>query len=70
MHVGKVINRSKLKDYINDGDVLLVGGFGMSGTPLTLIDELSISGRKDLTVVSNNLGEAGKGLESYCILVI
>lgn len=60
--MSKVINRTKLKDHINDGDVLLVGGFGMSGTPLTLIDELSVSGRKDLTVVSNNLGEAGKGL--------
>src|SRR5690625_3137646 len=34
----------------------------MSGNPITLIDELSVSGRKDLTVVSNNLGEAGKGL--------
>lgn len=62
MLVSKVIKRSELANHIKDEDVLLVGGFGMSGTPLTLIDELSVSGRADLTVISNNLGEEGKGL--------
>ncbi|RNF40215.1 CoA transferase subunit A [Planococcus salinus] len=47
---------------IKDGDQLLVGGFGLSGSPLSLIDEIAASGKKDLTVVSNNLGEKGKGL--------
>lgn len=55
----------KLEDFtelIKDGDKLLVGGFGLSGTPLSLIDELATSDKKDLTIVSNNLGEKGKGL--------
>lgn len=55
----------KLEDFtelIKDNDKLLVGGFGLSGTPLSLIDELAISDKKDLTIVSNNLGEKGKGL--------
>ena len=58
----KLIDKKEFLQYINDGDTLLVGGFGLSGTPLTLIDELAASSKKELTVVSNNLGEAGKGL--------
>lgn len=58
----KLIEKEALSQFINDGDTLLVGGFGLSGTPLTLIDELAISAKKNLTVVSNSLGEAGKGL--------
>lgn len=60
--MSKVIKRSELSNLINDGDTLLVGGFGLSGTPFTLIDELATLGKKDLTVVSNNLGEKDKGL--------
>ncbi|WP_438314402.1 CoA transferase subunit A [Sporosarcina sp. FA9] len=60
--MSKLIDKSEFLQYINDGDTLLVGGFGLSGTPLTLIDELAASSKKDLTIVSNNLGEEGKGL--------
>ncbi|MFD1927959.1 CoA transferase subunit A [Sporosarcina siberiensis] len=60
--MSKLIDKSEFLQYINDGDTLLVGGFGLSGTPLTLIDELAASSKKNLTVVSNNLGEEGKGL--------
>lgn len=60
--MSKVIEKSELTKYVKDYDVLLVGGFGLSGTPLTLIDELATIGKKKLTVVSNNLGEEGKGL--------
>ncbi|SES78056.1 3-oxoacid CoA-transferase subunit A [Salinibacillus kushneri] len=58
----KLIKSSDTLDFIKDGDTLLVGGFGLSGTPLTLLDEIADSNKKDLTVVSNNLGEAGRGL--------
>ncbi|MBT2714390.1 CoA transferase subunit A [Bacillus sp. ISL-57] len=47
---------------VKNGHTLMVGGFGLIGAPLTLIDGL---GKKDvagLTVISNNLGEKGKGL--------
>lgn len=48
---------------IQSGDTLLVGGFGLVGCPLTLVDALvETSEATDLTVVSNNLGEPGKGL--------
>ena len=48
---------------IRDGDTVLVGGFGLVGAPLTLIDALvEQSSARDLTIVSNNVGEAGRGL--------
>lgn len=49
--------------FIHDGDRLLVGGFGLCGTPFTMIDVISEQDRaRNLTVISNNLGEPGKGL--------
>jgi 3-oxoacid CoA-transferase subunit A/3-oxoadipate CoA-transferase alpha subunit len=48
---------------IRSGDTIMVGGFGLVGAPLTLIDALAEhSEATDLTVVSNNIGEPGKGL--------
>lgn len=40
----------------------MVGGFGLIGAPLTLIDGLAKKDVAGLTVISNNLGEKGKGL--------
>ncbi|MGZ3315488.1 MAG: CoA transferase subunit A [Caulobacteraceae bacterium] len=45
-----------------DGMTIMSGGFGLSGNPETLIDQLLKSGVKDLTVVSNNCGADGFGL--------
>lgn len=47
---------------VNDNDTLMVGGFGLIGAPLTLIEGLTQKEIKGLTIVSNNLGEQGKGL--------
>jgi 3-oxoacid CoA-transferase subunit A/3-oxoadipate CoA-transferase alpha subunit len=48
---------------IRSGDTVMVGGFGLVGTPLTLIDALVESSSADeLTIVSNNIGEPGRGL--------
>ncbi|MBK5446930.1 CoA transferase subunit A [Peribacillus sp. TH24] len=47
---------------IKNGDTVMVGGFGLIGAPLTLIDGLTKKDVKDLTIISNNLGESGKGL--------
>ncbi|MGG1662683.1 CoA transferase subunit A [Brevibacillus sp. NRS-1366] len=48
---------------IEDGDSLLVGGFGLCGSPFTLIDAIAVQDKaRNLTVISNNLGEPGKGL--------
>jgi len=48
---------------IRPGATIMVGGFGLVGSPLTLIDALGAHpGAHDLTVISNNLGEPGRGL--------
>ncbi|MEY9928988.1 3-oxoadipate CoA-transferase alpha subunit [Catenulispora sp. GP43] len=47
---------------IADGSTILVGGFGLAGMPVTLIDALIRQGAADLTVVSNNAGNGDTGL--------
>ena len=47
---------------IEDGATVLVGGFGMAGMPVALIDALIEQGATDLTVVSNNAGNGDTGL--------
>lgn len=47
---------------IQDGMILAVGGFGLSGIPRDLIEAVRDSGARNLTVVSNNMGVDGKGL--------
>jgi 3-oxoadipate CoA-transferase alpha subunit len=47
---------------IEDGSTVLVGGFGMAGMPVELIDALIEQGAGDLTVVSNNAGNGDTGL--------
>ncbi|GAA4723886.1 3-oxoacid CoA-transferase subunit A [Nocardioides endophyticus] len=49
-------------DGIADGSTVLVGGFGMAGMPVHLIDALIEQGASDLTVVSNNAGNGDTGL--------
>ncbi|MGB0454961.1 MAG: CoA transferase subunit A [Bacteriovoracaceae bacterium] len=46
----------------HSGASLMSGGFGLCGIPENLITEISNLPYKDLTVVSNNIGNAGKGL--------
>jgi len=47
---------------IEDGSTVLIGGFGMAGMPVPLIDALIAQGATDLTVVSNNAGNGDTGL--------
>ncbi|WMY76946.1 CoA transferase subunit A [Citricoccus sp. I39-566] len=47
---------------IPDGSLLAVGGFGLSGNPIQLIEALKEQGAKDLSIVSNNCGVDGWGL--------
>ena len=47
---------------IADGASLAVGGFGLCGVPVVLIDALYERGTTGLSVVSNNCGVAGRGL--------
>lgn len=47
---------------IEDGSSLAVGGFGLSGNPIALIEALLAQGTRDLSVVSNNCGVDDWGL--------
>ncbi|MGL4495038.1 MAG: 3-oxoacid CoA-transferase subunit A [Beijerinckiaceae bacterium] len=47
---------------ISDGATVLVGGFGTAGMPFALVDALIEQGARDLTIVSNNAGNADTGL--------
>ncbi|MCR2801154.1 CoA transferase subunit A [Microbacterium sp. zg-Y818] len=47
---------------IPDGASLAVGGFGLSGNPIALIEALLAQGTTDLSVVSNNCGVDDWGL--------
>ena len=48
--------------FVKSNQTIMVGGFGLIGAPLTLIDGLTKKEVNGLTVISNNLGEKGKGL--------
>jgi 3-oxoacid CoA-transferase subunit A len=54
--------KAALDGLVADGQLLAVGGFGLCGIPEALIDALRDSGKKDLTVISNNAGVDGFGL--------
>lgn len=47
---------------IPDGARIMFGGFGLCGIPENMIAELGRRGTKELTVISNNCGNAGRGL--------
>ena len=47
---------------IQDGDTLLMGGFGLCGIPENCIEALVKKGVKNLTCISNNAGVDGIGL--------
>jgi len=47
---------------VYDGASLAVGGFGLSGNPMALIDALLVQGTADLSIVSNNCGVDDWGL--------
>ncbi len=47
---------------IPNGATIMVGGFGMCGVPVDLIEALRRRGTRDLTIISNNAGADGFGL--------
>jgi 3-oxoacid CoA-transferase len=51
-----------LKDRLRDDMTLAVGGFGLCGIPIDLIEAVRDTGVRDLVVVSNNMGVDGEGL--------
>ncbi len=45
-----------------DGATVMVGGFGLAGQPVELIDALLAQGARDLVIVNNNAGNGDTGL--------
>jgi len=60
--MNKVRTAEEVLPFIRSGSTLMVGGFGLVGAPLTLIRALERHDVRDLTIISNNIGEPGRGL--------
>ncbi len=50
---------------VGDGARIMVGGFGLCGNPEALIDGVVDAGIRELTLISNNAGNLGKGLARW-----
>ncbi|CUH67814.1 Acetate CoA-transferase subunit alpha [Thalassovita gelatinovora] len=48
---------------IADGATVMIGGFGVPGTPFTLIHELVRQGAQNLTVIKNDANETDMGVD-------
>ncbi|WNH12600.1 3-oxoacid CoA-transferase [Thalassobellus suaedae] len=46
---------------VKDGDIILGGGFGMTGNPVHVIHALAETKTKNLTFIANNVGEPNMG---------
>ena len=65
-HGNKVVaNVAEALAPLRDGMTIMVGGFGLSGNPEALIRGVVERGVRDLTLVSNNAGNLGKGLATW-----
>ncbi|MBO9380475.1 3-oxoacid CoA-transferase subunit A [Sphingomonas histidinilytica] len=47
---------------IEDGSVVMIGGFGTAGMPDQLIEALIAQGARDLTIINNNAGNGETGV--------
>jgi len=60
--VRKLLQLEKVVSIFRDQHSVMVGGFGLVGCPLSLLQALAKSQAGALTIISNNLGESGQGL--------
>lgn len=58
----KMLTAEQAIAMIPDGSTIMIGEFGLRGCPDDLVDALAASGKKDLTIISNDLGSPGIGL--------
>ena len=59
----KITNITEAIELITDGSSILIGGFGIPGTPFSLIKELVKHGAKNLTIIKNDANENGQGID-------
>ena len=60
--LNKIVSIEEAISHVKDGDRVMVGGFGLRGTPDALVDALVATNKKDLTIISNDLGSPNVGL--------
>lgn len=56
-----LISASEAAALVRPSDILIVGGFGMTGSPVHLLHALAETEARNLTFVGNNVGEPGLG---------
>lgn len=56
-----VISADEAAALVKSGDILLAGGFGMTGNPVHLLHALNKTSVNNLTYIGNNVGEEGLG---------
>ncbi len=62
MKIVPQLSPQEAAELVNNGDTLLVGGFGMTGNPVCLVHALAEKHEiRELTYVGNNVGEVGLG---------
>ena len=52
---------------IGDGATIMIGGFGVPGTPFCLLDELVQQGAKGLTLIKNDANEDDMGVDQLLL---
>jgi len=73
--IDKICLIENIRSRFKDGMTVMVGGFGVPGTPFTLIDTLLATGVSDLTLIKNEANEDHMGLSklieaSHCRKII
>lgn len=61
MKITPIITSQEAAQLVKEGDVLMQGGFGMTGNPIHLMNALAEIGTSNLTFIGNNVGEPGLG---------
>ena len=56
-----IISAADAAALVKDGDVIMGGGFGMTGNPVHLLNALAATATRNLTFIGNNVGEPGLG---------
>jgi acetate CoA/acetoacetate CoA-transferase alpha subunit len=52
---------------VGDGATVMIGGFGVPGTPFTLIRELVRQGPRNLTIIKNDANETDMGVDHLLV---
>jgi 3-oxoacid CoA-transferase len=61
MKLVPIITAAEAAALVKDGDVIMGGGFGMTGNPVHLLNALAATKTRALTFIGNNVGEPGLG---------